>query len=139
MTSCQRGSATETACLDSGMIRWVEYCRTHSTGLLRDKDRGNDYGDWLSIGANTPKDLLGTAFFAYSTHLTAKACKAVGHKEDAEKYQKLFEDIKAAFNKAYVAPDGRIKGNTQSVYAMSENYSRRHLSVNVNKKNWEMF
>lgn len=130
------------------MIRWVEYCRTHSTGLLRDKDRGNDYGDWLSIGANTPKDLLGTAFFAYSTHLTAKACKAVGHKADAEKYQKLFEDIKAAFNKAYVAPDGRIKGNTQSVYAMALKFellpdnlrakAAQYLEDDIKAKDWHL-
>ena len=33
------------------MTRWVEWCREHSTGLIRDKDRGNDYGDWLAIGA----------------------------------------------------------------------------------------
>ena len=35
------------------------------------------------------------------------------------KYEKLFEDISAAFNRAYVAPDGRIKGNTQCGYAMA--------------------
>jgi alpha-L-rhamnosidase len=40
------------------MIKWVEYLRAHSTNLIRDKDRGNDYGDWLSIGADTPKDLI---------------------------------------------------------------------------------
>ncbi len=27
------------------MIKWVEYLRAHSTNLIRDKDRGNDYGD----------------------------------------------------------------------------------------------
>ena len=61
------------------MTRWVEWCRAHSTNLIRDKDRGNDYGDWLSIGANTPKDLIGTAYFAYSTHLVAKSYAAVGN------------------------------------------------------------
>ena len=44
------------------MTKWVEYLRLHSDGLIRDQDRGNDYGDWLSIGANTPKDLIGTAY-----------------------------------------------------------------------------
>ena len=38
-----------------------------------------------------------------------------GKTEDAAKYRDLFEGIKAAFNRAYVAPDGRIKGNTQAV------------------------
>ena len=101
------------------MTKWVDYLHLHSTNLLRDKDRGNDYGDWLSIQADTPKDLIGTAYFAYSAHLLAKSCRALGQDEEAEKYEKLFEEIKMAFNQAYVAADGRIKGNTQCVYAMA--------------------
>src|ERR1019366_6368161 len=81
------------------MIRWVEYLHQRTDGLIRDRDRGNDYGDWLSINADTPKDLIGTAFFAYSTHLLAKSCHVLGRVEDANKYDQLFADIKAAFNK----------------------------------------
>jgi len=40
----------------------VDYLQLHSNGLIRDKDRGEDFGDWLSINADTPKDLIGTAF-----------------------------------------------------------------------------
>ena len=76
------------------MIKWVEYLHQHSDDLIRDRDRGNDYGDWLSIQADTPKDLIGTAFFAHSTHLVAKSCRAVGRLEDADKYDQLFEEIK---------------------------------------------
>jgi alpha-L-rhamnosidase len=97
----------------------VEYSRQHSKDLIREKDRGNDYGDWLSIGANTPKDLIGTAYFAYSTHLVAKSCQALGRSEEADKYEQLFQDIKEAFNKRYVSADGRIKGDTQSACAMA--------------------
>jgi alpha-L-rhamnosidase len=39
--------------------------------------------------------------------------------DDAKKYDELFEQIKAAFNNAYVAADGRIKGNTQTCYVMA--------------------
>jgi len=101
------------------MIKWVEWCRAHTTDLIREKDRGSDYGDWLSINADTPKEVIGTAYFAYSTHLVAQACKVVGNNDDAAKYQQLFEDIKAAFNKRFVAADGRINGNTQCCYAMA--------------------
>jgi alpha-L-rhamnosidase len=101
------------------MTRWVEWCRVHSTGLIRDHDRNGDYGDWLAIGSDTPKDIIGTAFFAYSTHLVALAYTAIGDTENAAKYTQLFEDIKAAFNKKYVKPDGRITGNTQCCYAMA--------------------
>jgi alpha-L-rhamnosidase len=101
------------------MTNWVEYLRAHATELIRDKDRGNDYGDWLSIGADTPKDLIGTAYFAYATHLVARSCAALGREDDAARYEQLFQDIKAAFNRRYVAADGRIAGNTQSAYAMA--------------------
>ena len=102
------------------MTRWVEWCRKHSTGLIRDKDRGNDYGDWLAIGADTPKDLIGTAYFAYSTHLVARSpTRRSARREEAAKYEQLFQEIKAAFNKRYVAADGRIRGNTQCCYAMA--------------------
>jgi alpha-L-rhamnosidase len=101
------------------MRKWVDWCQSHSTRLIRDRNRGNDYGDWLSIGANTPKDLIGTAFFAYSTRLTARACQVVGQVDAAAKYEQLFQEIKTAFNQKFVAADGRILGNTQCGYAMA--------------------
>lgn len=101
------------------MERWIDYLSKHSDNFIRDRDRGNDYGDWLSIHANTPKDLIGTAFFAYSTHLVAKSCRALGRTEEADRYDQLFENIKAAFNERYVKSDGRIEGNTQCAYAMA--------------------
>ena len=101
------------------MTKWVEYLHRNSIDLIRQRNRGNDYGDWLSIGANTSKELIGTAYFAYSTHLLARSCEALGRVEEARKYEQLFEDIKAAFNKRYVAADGRIQGNTQCAYAMA--------------------
>ena len=92
------------------MVRWIEYCRANSDGLIR-PNRG--YGDWLSIGADTPKELIGTAYFAYSTQLVAQAAKVLGKMEDATKYEQLFQDIKAAFNKKYVAADGRMQATVQ--------------------------
>jgi alpha-L-rhamnosidase len=99
--------------------RWVEWCRAHSTDLIRDKDRGNDYGDWLSIKADTPKDLIGTAYFARSTDILARSLRVLGRTGDAEKYERLLADIKTAFNRKYVATDGRIHGNTQSCYILA--------------------
>jgi alpha-L-rhamnosidase len=101
------------------MMKWVEYVKSHADGLIRDKDRGEDFGDWLSINADTPKDLIGTAYFAYSTHLVAESCRVLGRDAEAAKYDQLFSDIKTAFNKRYVKADGRIAGNTQCAYAMA--------------------
>lgn len=96
--------------------RWVDYLKANSKDLLR-PDAG--YGDWLSIKAETPKDVLGTAYFGLSTRLMANYARVLGKTEDARKYEDLFQQIKAAFNKAYVAEDGRIKGNTQTCYVLA--------------------
>ncbi len=98
------------------MCKWVEYCRHHSKNLLRPNQ---GYGDWLSIRADTPKDVLATAYFAHSTYLTAKAAEILGKADDARKYGALFQQIKDSFNKAYLKPDGRIKGNTQTCYVLA--------------------
>jgi alpha-L-rhamnosidase len=101
------------------MTRWIEWCRANSTGLIRDKNRGHDYGDWLSQGENAPKDLIGTAYFAYSTSLLSQSYAAVGDQANADKYADLFAQIKQAFNQRYVKADGHIGDNSQSCYAMA--------------------
>ena len=93
------------------MTRWIAYLENHSDGLLR-PDAG--YGDWLSINADTPKDLIGTAYFALSTRIVADAAEVLGRQADAARYQDLWRRIKAAFIKAYVGDDGHVKGDTQT-------------------------
>jgi hypothetical protein len=101
------------------MVRWVEWCRAHSTNLIRDRDRGNDYGDWLSVGADTPKDLIGTAYFARSTDIVARALRVLGREDDARKYEHLRADIGAAFAAKYVSADGRVMSGTQCAYVLA--------------------
>jgi alpha-L-rhamnosidase len=101
------------------MKRWVDWCEAHSTNYIRVRNRGNDYGDWLAQGEITSKELLGSAYFAHSASLTADACKAVGDATGAKKYQRLFENIKTAFNQHYVSADGHIQGGTQTSYALA--------------------
>ncbi len=101
------------------MVKWIEFGEANSTDHIRNRERGSDYGDWLSINANTDKELIGTAFHAYSTSLVAKAAATLGKKDDAERFTKLFGEIKESFIRKYVAPDGRIKGDTQCTYLMA--------------------
>jgi alpha-L-rhamnosidase len=130
------------------MTKWVDYLQAHSVDLIRENDRGNDYGDWLSIGADTPKDLIGTAYFAYSTHLLAKSYAALGQSEQASKYQDLFEKIKVAFDKMFVAEDGHIQGNTQCSYLLALKFellpedlrprAAQYLADDVKAKDWHL-
>ena len=96
--------------------RWIDYLVGSSTNLLRP---AQGYGDWLSIQADTPKDVLATAYFALSTRMMARFAETLGKTADEAKYRTLFEQIKAEFNKAYVAGDVRIKGNTQTDYVLA--------------------
>jgi alpha-L-rhamnosidase len=130
------------------MIKWIEYMQARSTDFIRVTNRGNDYGDWLAIGADTSKELIGTAFFAYSTHLVAKSCRVLGRTEEADKYDQLFNDIKAAFNRRYVTDDGHIQGNTQCAYAMALKFellpadlrpkAAQYLADDVKAKGWHL-
>jgi alpha-L-rhamnosidase len=127
------------------MKKWIAYLKKNSKDLLRP---AYGYGDWVSVGSNTPKDVIATAYFAYSTNLVAKTAAVLGKDEDAKKYEALFQQIREAFNKAYVSDDGRIKGDTQTCYAMGiyfdllavdkRELAAKHLVEAVRKKNWHL-
>ena len=101
------------------MTAWMDYLRGGSYGGLRLKLRGNDFGDWLNVGADTPKDVLATAYYAYDAALMAQMARATGRAKEASQYLKLFEQIKRAFNREFVARDGRVKGETQTAYLLA--------------------
>ena len=100
------------------MTLWMGYLHEANPDLLRRNKLGNNYGDWLSpFGDATPRDLLATAYWAYDAKLMAEMARAIGR--DADAYDKLFENIKDAFNRAYVGPEGRVKGDTQTSYVLA--------------------
>lgn len=96
--------------------RWIDYCLSTCTNHLRPATK---YGDWLSINADTPLDLLATAYFAQSTRLMANMAAVLRKTNDVARYENLFQQIKTAFNRAYVTEDGRIQGDTQTGYLMA--------------------
>ncbi|MFD2332915.1 glycoside hydrolase family 78 protein [Cohnella sp. GCM10020058] len=99
------------------MVRWVAYLRTNSKGLIRPAYA--NYGDWLSIEADTPNEVLATAYFAYSAKLLSRIAGALGKRDDEGTYASLHQAIADAFRRAFVAEDGRIHGETQTVYVLA--------------------
>jgi alpha-L-rhamnosidase len=108
------------------MRAWVEYERAQAGDSLLWK-KGFHFGDWLAFqttradypGATTDKDLIATAYFAHSTDLLARAAEVLEHGEDARKYRALFERVRAAFQREYVTPTGRLTSNTQTAYVLA--------------------
>ena len=131
------------------MARWMAYLREANPDLLRKNKMGNNYGDWLSPkGDHTPKDLLATAYWAYDAGLMAEMAGAIGRGEDAEKYAELREGIKGAFNRAYVAPDGCVEGDTQTGYVLALHMdllpeglraaAAEHLVEAIEREDWHL-
>ena len=83
------------------------------------------FGDWLALDGSgrteggTPKDLIGTAFYAHSARLLSQIAAVLGKSDDAETYAALFERVRAAFQRRFVTPDGFVSGRTQTSYVLA--------------------
>lgn len=98
------------------MERWIQYLRDRSNNLVRPAE---GFGDWLNVNAPLPTDVIATAYFAHSTQLMAQMARALGKNDEARRYSELFDQIRQAFDRAFVSSDGRIKGDTQTAYLMA--------------------
>ena len=110
----------------ASMQAWVEYMQKRAGDkYLWTGDK--HYGDWLSFnstdsdypGAYTEKDLIASAYFAYSSHLLAQIATVLKKPDDAQFYNALFEKIRDQFVKEYVTSTGRLVSNTQTAYSLA--------------------
>ena len=129
------------------MARFVESRVSQATGL-RPPGKYHCYGDWLNMKADTPKDLIYTAYFARSAWLMAQMAAALGKSADAAKYQDLFQHVKTVFNEDYVDGQGRVKGDTQTGYILAlmfdlvdgekSKQAGDHLVERLKDRNWHL-
>ncbi|MFA7288499.1 MAG: glycoside hydrolase family 78 protein [Melioribacteraceae bacterium] len=111
------------------MKKWIEYLKKNA-GESFIWSKGVGYGDWLAFattksdypGATTDKDLIGTAYFYYSTNLMYNIASVIGKNEDAKEYFSLMKNIKEAFQKEFITSTGRIASNTQTAYLLALAY-----------------
>ena len=128
------------------MKKWVRYLRT--AGPEEYLWLGyRHYGDWLSMDAGenitagaTSKDLIATAYFAYSTSLVIETGKVLG--EDVGEFEELYGKVVAAFREYFMEngmpkeelprtdmtwPEDRpyysVKGITQTSLALILNFN----------------
>jgi alpha-L-rhamnosidase len=114
------------------MQRYLDFLLQHqSIGLIRshpDLESWKGYGDWLALDGSsglegqTPKDLIGTAYFAHVAELMAKIARVLGLSEDAEKYDALHREIVEAFQNRFIAPGGLLVSGTQTAYVLALNF-----------------
>jgi alpha-L-rhamnosidase len=113
------------------MTRFMDFLLRASPGYIRcapEYEGWPGFGDWLSINANTPRDLIGTAFLAYDASLMAQIAAVLGKTREAAKYRKLFASVKKAFGGRYLkgsklpavqAPPSQIRAMMDGADAIS--------------------
>ncbi|PJJ57594.1 alpha-galactosidase-like protein [Mumia flava] len=98
------------------MRRYVDFLEADSTNHIRS---AGGYLDWLNLDDPTPADVLDTAFVAKSTRELAQMADAIGKDDEAAELTARYEAIRAAYQDAFVADDGTVKGDSQTAYILT--------------------
>ncbi|SHE25015.1 alpha-L-rhamnosidase [Actinomyces glycerinitolerans] len=108
------------------MRAWVD-----RVAALAGEDRiwsgGFQFGDWLDptappdrpADAKADPDVVATAYFARSARVVADTADSLNEAVVAAHYRRLADEARAAFNRAFVTPVGRIHSDAQTVYALA--------------------
>ena len=98
------------------MKNWVDYIRRQGENEFL-WNTGHHYGDHLSLEKiETRKDLIATAYYAYSTNLLVKTGKVL--EKDMSEYEELYAHILYAFQ-GHFFKDGKLVSNTQTAHALA--------------------
>ena len=100
----------------TSMKAWVDYINSVSKDGLW---TANGYGDWLAPGDSTSLPYIDQCYWANSTQLLINTAKVLGKTADVEKYTPLLQNIKSAFLKHYISPEGVAITNTQTAYILA--------------------
>ncbi len=111
------------------MRGWVDFIKgvDDAAGGKRLWTVGFHFGDWLALDASdpasrlggTPVDFIASAYYYYSTRLTARAAAVLGKTTLAGQYSALAEEIRAAIQKEYFTPTGRLAISTQTGFVLA--------------------
>ena len=113
----------------NSMKAWVKYMEDSSTNYLWNK--GFHFGDWLFFrpfddndgrSAVTDKYMIAQCFFANSVQIMINTAKVLGKNNDVTKYTGLLKNLKDAFVKEYLTPNGRLISGTQTAYVLALNF-----------------
>lgn len=105
--------------------RWVDLLERRS-GPSRLWNTGFQLGDWLDPAAppNDPADaltdryLVATAYFAKSARTVARMAEVLDLADERAHYDRLADEVVAAFVAEYVNADGTMTSDAQTAYAL---------------------
>lgn len=83
------------------------------------------FGDWLALDGSgrieggTPRDLIGTAFYANNARIMAEAAEVLGRSAEARDWRELRRRIAAAFNERFITAQGLLVSGTQTAHVLA--------------------
>lgn len=112
------------------MKMWTDYIKQvddTQCGSSRLWTCGFHYADWLALDTYDPESRLGgtdcyyvaSAYYLYSSELTAKAAEVLGYTEDAKFYTNLANEVRCAMQKEYFTATGRLAIETQTAMVLA--------------------
>ena len=88
---------------------------------------GFQYGDWLDpdapednpAGGKTDRHLVASAYLCRTTREMADTARILGRDADATEFEELARNVRGAFRREFVTPNGRLAGETATAYALA--------------------
>lgn len=98
-------------------VKHIDYYLSRSENYLLKLE--NPFGDWLSVERADDCDAISQCYFGLSAKLISKMYSLLGDEESALVYMKIYDGVKRAFRNHYMAENGQITGDSQTIYALS--------------------
>ena len=103
------------------MGRWLLHLRATNPTLVWNLPPPTEAADPLGKGAAPDPSLVGTAEIGYAAEALAQMMRHAGPSLDGEArtFEELAKGARAAFARTFVLPDGRLRSDTQTAYAVA--------------------
>ena len=110
-----------------GWIEWLHHIDEEKCGGSHLLNSEFSFGDWLALDnyhqgssfGGTDTTYISSAYYFYSTSLTAKAAGVLGYEEDVRQYQSRAEEIKKAIQAEFFTRTGRCACDTQTALVLA--------------------
>ena len=98
----------------AAMRKYVDAIDARNPDGIWHNDSGIPFGDWLSLEGRTQEDLVATAYWAYDVNMMRQMAHATGRTEEEQRYAKLEDKIRNAFQAKFVKEKAYIPGADNS-------------------------
>lgn len=122
------------------IARYLDFVDSNNPSGIRTERVGTDFSDWLSLPedpsekphpllayteaySTSSKRVVATAHSIRSFDQAAELAALLGHGDDAKRYASRAEELRRAYRAEFIDENGRIEGDTQTVYAQAIGYA----------------